>query len=150
MQYLDFEKGVAELEGKAEEWRALERADPTLDHSEDVARAEEKAKTLLAELYSKLTPWQRCQIARHPHRPHTRDYLGQLLDEFSPLAGDRGFAEDHAVIGAMSGGHHAARKVAREQGEAAVQLIKNAGDVARSTQHRPRANGLGGTLDVRG
>ncbi|MCI4664529.1 MAG: acetyl-CoA carboxylase carboxyltransferase subunit alpha [Neomegalonema sp.] len=126
MQYLDFEKGVAELQGKAEEWRALERSDPTVDHSEDVARAEEKAQALLVEIYQKLTPWQRCQIARHPDRPHARDYIDQLFDEFSPLAGDRGFAEDHAVIGGL----------ARFRGEAVVVLGQEKGNDTESRLFR--------------
>ena len=102
MQYLDFEKGVAELEGKAEELRALARDDPKLDIQDEVERLEEKAGALLADLYGRLTPWQRCQIARHPDRPHMQDYARALFDEFTPLAGDRGFAEDHSVIGGLA------------------------------------------------
>ena len=102
MQYLDFEKGVAELEGKAEELRALAREDPGMDIADDVERLEDKAKGLLADLYGKLSPWQRCQIARHPDRPHMQDYLNALFDEFTSLAGDRGFAEDASVIGGLA------------------------------------------------
>ncbi|MEM9723902.1 MAG: acetyl-CoA carboxylase carboxyltransferase subunit alpha [Pseudomonadota bacterium] len=102
MQYLEFEKGVAELEGKAEELRALARDDPKLDLADEVQRLETKAQAQLADLYGKLTPWQRCLIARHPDRPHMQAYADGLLDEFTPLAGDRGFAEDHSVIGGLA------------------------------------------------
>ncbi|MEL6316062.1 MAG: acetyl-CoA carboxylase carboxyltransferase subunit alpha [Pseudomonadota bacterium] len=99
MQYLEFEKSVAELEGMAEELRARARNDPQMDISEEFEGLKRKAEARLTELYSRLTPWQRCQIARHPDRPHLQDYARALFDEFTPLAGDRGFAEDHAIIG---------------------------------------------------
>ncbi|MEL6278016.1 MAG: acetyl-CoA carboxylase carboxyltransferase subunit alpha [Pseudomonadota bacterium] len=102
MQYLDFEKGVAELEGKARELRALARDDAQMDISEEVERLEGKSSALLQDLYGKLTPWQKCQIARHPERPHAQDYIGALFDDMTPLAGDRGFSEDHAVIGGLA------------------------------------------------
>ncbi|MEO1328821.1 MAG: acetyl-CoA carboxylase carboxyltransferase subunit alpha [Pseudomonadota bacterium] len=102
MQYLDFEKGVMDLEGKAEELKALARNDGSLDIDDEVRQLETKASALLTEIYAKLTPWQRCQIARHPDRPHGLDYAVALFDEFTSLAGDRGFAEDHAVIGGLA------------------------------------------------
>ncbi|MEO1120827.1 MAG: acetyl-CoA carboxylase carboxyltransferase subunit alpha [Pseudomonadota bacterium] len=102
MQYLDFEKGVAELEGKARELRALAHDDAQMDISEEVERLEGKSSALLQDLYGKLTPWQKCQIARHPERPHAQDYIGALFDDMTPLAGDRGFSEDHAVIGGLA------------------------------------------------
>ena len=102
MQYLDFEKGVAELEGKARELRALARNDAQMDIADEVERLESKSASLLQDLYSKLTPWQKCQIARHPDRPHAQNYVDALFDEFTPLAGDRAFAEDHAVIGGLA------------------------------------------------
>ncbi|MEL6979286.1 MAG: acetyl-CoA carboxylase carboxyltransferase subunit alpha [Pseudomonadota bacterium] len=102
MKYLDFEKGVAELEGRAEELKALAREDPQSNLQEEIDRLAERSRAMLSDVYSRLTPWQRCQIARHPDRPHMQDYVTALLDEFTPLAGDRAFGEDHAVIGGLA------------------------------------------------
>ncbi len=100
--YLDFEKSLAELEGKAEELRALARQDPEMDISEEAERLDHRASEMLRDLYAKLTPWQKCQVARHPSRPHTLHYVERLFNEWTPLAGDRNFAEDHAVIGGLA------------------------------------------------
>jgi len=97
--YLDFEKGLAELQGKAEELRQLAREDPNLDVSSEADQLENRATDLLRDLYKELTPWQKCQVARHPERPHAEDYVKALFTEYMPLAGDRNFAEDHAIIG---------------------------------------------------
>ena len=95
--YLDFEKPVAELDAKVDELRAL--AASGSDIGEEVSRIEEKAAQALTELYSDLTPWQKTQVARHPLRPHCVDYIKQLITEFTPLAGDRKFGDDEALIG---------------------------------------------------
>ena len=100
-QYLDFEKGLAELQGKAEELRALARQDPNMDVSAEADQLETRAGELLTDLYKELTPWQKCQVARHPERPHAKDYIDALVSEYTPLAGDRNFAEDHAIIGGL-------------------------------------------------
>ncbi|ACL59461.1 acetyl-CoA carboxylase carboxyltransferase subunit alpha [Methylobacterium nodulans] len=97
--YLDFEKPVAELEAKLEELRALGARDGAVAISDDVSRLESKAAAALAELYATLTPWQKTQVARHPQRPHFVDYCAGLIEEFTPLAGDRSFGEDEAVVG---------------------------------------------------
>ena len=102
MNYLDFEKPLAEIEGKAEELRALARANPAMDIAKEVEALDRKSDTLLKDLYKALSPWQKCQVARHPDRPHTRDYIEGLFTEFTPLAGDRGFADDHAVMGGLA------------------------------------------------
>ncbi|MGY2051328.1 acetyl-CoA carboxylase carboxyltransferase subunit alpha [Methylobacterium sp. JK268] len=99
--YLDFEKPVAELEAKLEELRALGDRDGAVAISEDVARLETKAAAALAELYAALTPWQKTQVARHPQRPHFVDYCAALIADFTPLAGDRSFGEDEAVVGGL-------------------------------------------------
>ncbi len=101
-QYLDFEKPLAEIEGKAEELRALARANEEMDVSEEAAALDAKAAKLLDELYADLTPWRKCQVARHPERPHCNDYVDALFTEFTPLAGDRNFADDLAVIGGLA------------------------------------------------
>ena len=100
--YLDFEKGLAELQGKAEELRALARQDPNMDVSTEADQLEARSGELLRELYGKLTPWQKCQIARHPERPHAIDYIEELFTDYMPLAGDRNFAEDHAIVGGLA------------------------------------------------
>ncbi|MEM0945285.1 MAG: carboxyl transferase domain-containing protein, partial [Pseudomonadota bacterium] len=100
--YLDFEKGLAELQGKAEELRALARQDENLDVTAEADQLEARAQETLEELYAKLTPWQKCEVARHPDRPHTKDYIEALFTEVTPLAGDRNFAEDHAVMGGLA------------------------------------------------
>ncbi|SDX17874.1 acetyl-CoA carboxylase carboxyltransferase subunit alpha [Ruegeria halocynthiae] len=101
-QYLDFEKPLAEIEGKAEELRALARANEEMDVAEEAAALDVKAAKLLDELYGDLTPWRKCQVARHPERPHCNDYVDELFTEFTPLAGDRNFADDLAVIGGLA------------------------------------------------
>ena len=99
-QYLDFEKQLADLEGKAEELRAMAELDR--DVSDQAKALDEKAKTRLKSLYKALTPWQKCQVARHPERPHCSDYIAELFTEFTPLAGDRNFANDRAVMGGLA------------------------------------------------
>ncbi|WP_037311343.1 acetyl-CoA carboxylase carboxyltransferase subunit alpha [Ruegeria halocynthiae] len=101
-QYLDFEKPLAEIEGKAEELRALARANEEMDIAAEAAALDTKAAKLLDELYDDLTPWRKCQVARHPERPHCKDYVKSLFTEFTPLAGDRNFADDLAVIGGLA------------------------------------------------
>ncbi|MEM7547824.1 MAG: acetyl-CoA carboxylase carboxyltransferase subunit alpha [Pseudomonadota bacterium] len=101
-QYLEFEKGVAELEGKAEELRIIAQKDGAVDLKDEAAQLKTKAAEMLKELYEELTPWQKCQIARHPGRPHAVDYIKALFTEFTPLAGDRNFAEDQAVVGGLA------------------------------------------------
>jgi acetyl-CoA carboxylase carboxyl transferase subunit alpha len=96
--YLDFERPIAELEGKIVELRQLAAQDSAMQIDDDVARLQAKAQTLLGDTYAKLTPWQKAQVARHPGRPHFSDYAAALLEEFTPLAGDRLYAEDPAVI----------------------------------------------------
>lgn len=101
-QYLDFEKPLAEIEGTAEELRAMGRQNEDMDVTEEAAALDAKATKLLEELYKSLTPWRKCQVARHPQRPHCRDYIEALFTEYTPLAGDRNFADDHAVMGGLA------------------------------------------------
>ncbi|MDK3017023.1 acetyl-CoA carboxylase carboxyltransferase subunit alpha [Pseudodonghicola flavimaris] len=101
-QYLDFEKPLAEIEGKAEELRALARANEEMDVTGEAAALDAKAAALLSDLYQHLTPWRKCQVARHPQRPHCRDYIDALFTEYTPLAGDRNFADDLAVMGGLA------------------------------------------------
>jgi len=98
--FLDFERPIAELEGKIEELRHLSTTSE-INIADEVGRLENTANRLLRQTYARLTPWQKVQVARHPERPHCLDYIGGLITEFVPLAGDRAFAEDAAVIGGI-------------------------------------------------
>ena len=100
--YLDFEKPLAEIEGKAEELRNMARKNEEMHVEEEAAALDRKGQEMLKELYKKLTPWRKCQVARHPDRPHCKDYIEALFTEYTPLAGDRGFADDHAVMGGLA------------------------------------------------
>lgn len=96
--YLDFEKPVAELEARVEDLRALSEKKDSPNIGEELAKLEAKAAKALADLYAALTPWQKTQVARHPQRPHCVDYIAGLIEDFTPLAGDRKFAEDEAIL----------------------------------------------------
>ncbi len=102
MNYLEFEKPLSEIEGKAEELRAMGRANAGTDVTREAEALDRKAEAMLKDLYKSLTPWQKCQVARHPERPHTRDYIEALFSEYTALAGDRNFADDHAVMGGIA------------------------------------------------
>ncbi|MFZ1726895.1 MAG: acetyl-CoA carboxylase carboxyltransferase subunit alpha [Albidovulum sp.] len=102
MNYLEFEKPLAEIEGKAEELRALARKNTEMDVEKEAAALDKKAADLLRDLYKNLDPWRKCLVARHPERPHCKDYIDALFSEYTPLAGDRNFAEDQAVMGGLA------------------------------------------------
>ncbi|MBS0564681.1 MAG: acetyl-CoA carboxylase carboxyltransferase subunit alpha [Proteobacteria bacterium] len=102
MNYLEFEKPLAEIEGKAEELRAMARKSEGMNVEKEAAALDRKAADLLKDLYKNLDPWRKCQVARHPDRPHCVDYVEALFTEFTPLAGDRNFADDHAVMGGLA------------------------------------------------
>ncbi|KAJ54839.1 acetyl-CoA carboxylase subunit alpha [Actibacterium mucosum KCTC 23349] len=102
MHYLEFEKPLAEIEGKAEELRAMGVANEEMDVDKEARALDKKASELLRELYTDLTPWRKCLVARHPDRPHCKDYIEALFTEYTPLAGDRNFADDHAVMGGLA------------------------------------------------
>lgn len=95
--YLDFEKPVADLEGKILELKKMAEEDGSVDMSDEIRRLEKRSADALKDLYRKLTPWQKTQIARHPDRPHCLEYINTLFTEFTPLAGDRKFANDEAI-----------------------------------------------------
>ncbi|MGX5666993.1 acetyl-CoA carboxylase carboxyltransferase subunit alpha [Rhizobium daejeonense] len=95
--YLDFEKPISDLEAKIHELKKLAEEDQSIDTSEEIGRLEARVGEAMVEIYSKLNPWQKTQVARHPQRPHFVDYAARLFTEFTPLAGDRKFAEDAAI-----------------------------------------------------
>jgi acetyl-CoA carboxylase carboxyl transferase subunit alpha len=135
--YLEFEQPVADLEGRIHELRNMAREDDNVDLSEEVRKLEAKAEETLADLYSKLTPWHKTQVARHPDRPHFSHYLSQLFTEFTPLAGDRYFAEDHAVIAGL--GRFEGQPVAiigQEKGSDTQSRLKHNFGMARPEGYR--------------
>jgi len=99
--FLDFEKPIAELQGRIDELRDT-AAEGSVDLSVDIARLQAKSDKLLKDTFARLTPWQKTQVARHPERPHFKDYVAALFDEFVPLAGDRAFGDDQAIIGGFA------------------------------------------------
>jgi acetyl-CoA carboxylase carboxyl transferase subunit alpha len=102
MNYLEFEKPLAEIEGKAEELRAMARTGGGMDLTKEAEALDRKAEAALRDLYKSLTPWQKCLVARHPDRPHCKDYIEGLFTEYTALAGDRAFADDLAVMGGIA------------------------------------------------
>jgi acetyl-CoA carboxylase carboxyl transferase subunit alpha len=99
--YLDFEKPVAELESRIADLKAIDGDEDAVSITEEVTRLQQKAHQALMDTYAKLTPWQKTQVARHPDRPHCLDYVAALIEDFVPLAGDRYFAEDAAIMGGL-------------------------------------------------
>jgi acetyl-CoA carboxylase carboxyl transferase subunit alpha len=125
--FLDFEAPVAELEGKIAELRAMAQGDASKSIAEDVKSLEGKATKILNDLYSNLTPWQKAQVARHADRPHALDYIKALITDFVPLAGDRKFSEDEAIVGGLG----------RFQGQGVVVIGQEKGS---DTQSRLKHN----------
>src|SRR5688500_1210513 len=134
--FLDFEKPVAEIEARVTELRETASAgEPNIDA--EIARLEERAERLLRETYGRLTPWQKTQVARHPERPHFKDYLAVLVEDFVPLAGDRAFGEDEAIVGGF--GRWRGRKVlliGQEKGDDTVSRLKHNFGMARPEGYR--------------
>jgi acetyl-CoA carboxylase carboxyl transferase subunit alpha len=102
LNYLDFEKPIAELETRVAELRETASSSKDIDIDAEVSKLEAKANKLLRDTYAKLTPWQKAQVARHPDRPHFKDYVAGLAEDFLPLSGDRSFADDRAIIGGFA------------------------------------------------
>ncbi|EJF89603.1 acetyl-coenzyme A carboxylase carboxyl transferase subunit alpha [Bartonella vinsonii subsp. arupensis OK-94-513] len=125
--YLDFEKPVADLDGKILELKQISQQEGSLDMSDEIARLEVRSQTALRDIYKKLSPWQKTQVARHPDRPHFMDYSARLLSDVTPLAGDRKFAEDEAIQAGF----------ARFKGEAIAYIGQEKG---HDTQTRLRYN----------
>jgi acetyl-CoA carboxylase carboxyl transferase subunit alpha len=101
LSYLDFEKPIAELETRVAELRET-ASSGAVDIDAEIGRLEAKSNKLLRDTYAKLTPWQKAQVARHPERPHFKDYVAGMVEDFVPLAGDRAFADDPAIIGGLA------------------------------------------------
>jgi acetyl-CoA carboxylase carboxyl transferase subunit alpha len=135
--YLDFEKPVADLEGKIAELKAMAAADQAVSIDEEVNRLSSRAEEALVEIYKRLTPWQKTQVARHPQRPHLSDYIKGLITEWQPLAGDRKFAEDAAVQAGF--GRFNGQPVAilgQEKGDSTETRLKHNFGMARPEGYR--------------
>ncbi len=138
--YLDFEKPVAEIEAKIEELRAVASGEQAIPIGEELTRLEVKATKALAELYENLSPWQKTQVARHPQRPHFSDFVKRLVTDFTPLAGDRAFGEDQAIVGGL--GRFRGRSVCvigQEKGSDTNSRIKHNFGMARPEGYRKAA-----------
>jgi acetyl-CoA carboxylase carboxyl transferase subunit alpha len=138
--YLDFEKPVFDLQGKVQELKSLGAQGDAVATGEEVARLEAKAAQALAEIYSRLTPWQKTQVARHPDRPHVADYTKELIEDFVPLAGDRKFSEDAAIVAGL--GQFRGRRVAligNEKGNDTETRLKHNFGMARPEGYRKAA-----------
>jgi acetyl-CoA carboxylase carboxyl transferase subunit alpha len=135
--YLDFEKPVADLESKIAELKSLSSTDQAVSIDEEVSRLSKRAEEALAEIYKKLTPWQKTQVARHPQRPHFSDYVKTLITEWAPLAGDRKFAEDAALQAGL--GRFNGQPVAilgQEKGSSTETRLKHNFGMARPEGYR--------------
>ncbi len=134
--YLDFEKPIADLEGKIEELRQLQEPGG-INIAEEIARLTDKADRQLRATYARLTPWQKAQVARHPNRPKALSYLAALITDYTPLAGDRAFAEDAAVVGGL--GRFRGRPVVvigTEKGDDTDSRVKHNFGMARPEGYR--------------
>ena len=136
LTYLDFEKPIAELETRVSELRETANAGD-IDLDAEIERLESKANKLLRDTYAKLTPWQKAQVARHPDRPHFKDYVAGIADDFLPLAGDRSFADDPAIIGGL--GRIDGRRVmliGHEKGDDTASRLKHNFGMAKPEGYR--------------
>lgn len=135
--FLDFEAPVAELEGKIAELKALATEGKNVSIADEVKGLERKAAKSLSDLYQNLDPWQKAQVARHPERPHAVDYIDTLISEFTPMAGDRKFAEDFAVVGGLGRFRgQAVMVIGQEKGNDTTTRLKRNFGMARPEGYR--------------
>jgi acetyl-CoA carboxylase carboxyl transferase subunit alpha len=134
--YLEFEKPIAELETRVAELRETATAGE-IDLDAEIGRLEAKSSKLLRDTYSKLTPWQKAQVARHPERPHFKDYVAGLAEEFVPLAGDRAFADDPAIIGGLATiGDRRVMLIGHEKGDDTASRLRHNFGMAKPEGYR--------------
>src|SRR5215207_7518010 len=134
--YLEFEKPIAELQARIAELRSTAHAG-SLDIGSEVAKLETKSEKMLRDLYARLTPWQKTQVARHPERPHFKDYVAGFVEDFMPLAGDRAFADDQAIIGGF--GRIGARRcmvIGHEKGDDTASRLRHNFGMAKPEGYR--------------
>ncbi|HST37135.1 MAG TPA: acetyl-CoA carboxylase carboxyltransferase subunit alpha [Allosphingosinicella sp.] len=134
--FLDFEKPIAELEARIDELRETSSAGEANIEAE-IGRLEERSERMLRDTYAKLTPWQKTQVARHPERPHFKDYVAALVDDFVPLAGDRNFGEDEAIIGGLGRlGDRKVMVIGHEKGDDTASRLRHNFGMARPEGYR--------------
>lgn len=135
--YLDFEKPIAELEGKIKELRHVSASGEEINIVDEITRLQDKVERLLESTYGKLTPWQKTLVARHPERPHTTDYISNLIEDFTPLAGDRLYGEDHAIIGGLGRFEgHSVVVMGHEKGNTTETRVKHNFGMAKPEGYR--------------
>jgi len=136
VSFLEFEKPIAELEARIIELRATADAgDINIDG--EIVKLEQRASRMLAETYAKLTPWQKTQVARHPHRPHFKDFVAGMFDNFVPLAGDRAFADDQAIIGGLATlGERRVVVIGHEKGDDTASRVRHNFGMAKPEGYR--------------
>src|SRR5215468_7588151 len=138
--YLDFEKPVAELEAKIEELRAMQASGDAVAIGEEIERLEARATQALKSLFANLTPWQKTQVARHPQRPHCLDYVSALITDFTPVAGDRKYGDDEAIVGGFGRfGGESLCIVGHEKGSTTEGRIRHNFGMARPEGYRKAA-----------
>jgi acetyl-CoA carboxylase carboxyl transferase subunit alpha len=136
LTYLDFEKPIAELETRVAELRET-ASSGSIDIDAEIGRLESKANKLLRDTYAKLTPWQKAQVARHPERPHFKDFVAGMTDDFVPLAGDRAFADDPAIIGGFARiDGRRVMLIGHEKGDDTVSRLKHNFGMAKPEGYR--------------
>lgn len=134
--YLDFEKPIAELETRVAELRET-ASSSDIDIDAEVGRLEAKANKLLRDTYAKLSPWQKAQVARHPERPHFKDYVAGIATDFVPLAGDRAFADDPAIVGGLARiDGRRVMLIGHEKGDDTVSRLKHNFGMAKPEGYR--------------
>ncbi len=134
--FLDFEKPIAELEARVAELRET-ASSSALDIEHEVQKLQERAERLLRETYTRLTPWQKTQVARHPERPHFKHYVETLIEDFVPLAGDRAFGEDEAIVGGLGKlGGRRILLIGHEKGDDVTSRIKHNFGMAKPEGYR--------------
>ena len=134
--FLDFEKPIAELEARVAELRDTASAGE-LNIEAEIARLEERSERMLRDTYARLTPWQKTQVARHPERPHFKDYVAALVEDFVPLSGDRHFGEDPAIVGGLGRlGDRKVMLIGHEKGDDTTSRLKHNFGMARPEGYR--------------
>ena len=134
--FLDFEKSIAELDARVEELRETAQAGD-LNIDSEIEKLEAKSDRMLRETYARLTPWQKTQVARHPDRPHFKDYVAGLIEEFVPLAGDRAFGEDEAIVGGLGRlGGRRIMLIGHEKGDDTASRLKHNFGMAKPEGYR--------------
>jgi len=135
--YLEFEKPIAELEGKIKELRHVSASGEEINIADEIGRLQNKVEKLLHNTYSKLTPWQKTLVARHPERPHTLNYIENLIEDFTPLAGDRLYGEDCAIVGGLGRFEgHSVVVMGHEKGHTTETRVKHNFGSARPEGYR--------------